>query len=172
MTGLREQLAGGDRRSIGKSNLVVQKVIADRRRLAEIIGGLTHDDPMIRMRCADVAEKVTKTHPEWLQPFKRAILAVASLNGEQEVCWHVAQMLPRLRLTPHERRTAVRLLFGYLNDKSRIVKTCAWQALSDFAENDPELSARLLPRLRKAGRTGSPAVRARAKRLIAALAQK
>jgi len=172
MTSLLGQLVGGDRRSIGKSDLVVQQVIADRARLADIFGGFTDDDPLIRMRCADVAEKVTKLRPEWLQPYKRQILAVVSHSAEQEVRWHVAQMLPRLRLTPTERHKAATILFGYLEDKSRIVKTFALQALTDLAHDDPDLRRRVLPLLRNACRTGSPAVRARAKKLIEALARK
>jgi hypothetical protein len=63
---LTGQLRGGDRRSIGKSNIVVGRIVRDPARFAGIIDGLTDDDPLVRMRCADVAEKVSLLHPDWL----------------------------------------------------------------------------------------------------------
>lgn len=60
MSAFLDQLAGGDRRSISTSGIVVQQVPADPSKLVEIIAGLSTADPLVRMRCADVAE----THPE------------------------------------------------------------------------------------------------------------
>lgn len=96
MNKLMQQLAGGDRRSIGRSNAVVGKVLKEPGRFAEIIDGMTHSDLLIRMRCADVAEKVSARHPEWLQCYKRRLLGLAASATEQELRWHLAQMLPRL----------------------------------------------------------------------------
>ena len=55
---LLEQLAGGDRRSIGRSNEVVATVLADPELLSVLFSGLDHDDPLIRMRAADAREKI------------------------------------------------------------------------------------------------------------------
>jgi hypothetical protein len=134
--------------------------------LGDVIGGFTHEDPLIRMRCADVAEKVSVVHPEWLQPHKEALLSLASMVQEKEVRWHMALMLPRLQLSAVERRKAVALLFEYLDDQSRIVKTWSMQALFQLSEGDPKLRARVTPILRDAVRNGSPAERSRAKKLL------
>jgi hypothetical protein len=125
MTGLLAHLAGGDRRSIGQSDQVAQHVLGHPKKFAEIVGGLSIDDPLIRMRCADVAEKVSRVQPEWLQAHKAALLDLAMRTTQQELRWHLAQMLPRLRLSKKERRGTVAVMFEYLNDKSQIVKTFA-----------------------------------------------
>jgi HEAT repeat protein len=52
---------------------------------------------------------------------------------QKEVRWHVAQLLPRLALTPRQQTQAVALLRGLLDDGSRIVRTFAMQALADLA---------------------------------------
>jgi len=169
MSTLARALAGGDRRSIGKSSSVVRRVLREPERFVEIIDGLCDDDPLVRMRCADVAEKVSLKRPEWLRPHKRRLLALAAHVAEQELRWHLAQMLPRLDLDRSERRRAEALMRGYLDDKSRIAQTFALQALADLAIGDAALRRRLLPLIEQLARTGSPAVRARARKLIGAL---
>ena len=134
-----------------------------------MVRGLTHDDPVIRMRCADVAEKVSVAHPEWLKRHKQALLSFASTVQEKEVRWHMAQMIPRLELSPSEKRRAVALLFKYLEDGSQIVKTFSMQALFEMSAADAKLRARVIPILNDAVRNGSPAVRSRAKKLLTAI---
>jgi hypothetical protein len=164
-----QELAGGDRRSIGKADRVVEQVFKTPALLGDVILGFTHIDPVIRMRCADVAEKVSAAHPDWLDPYKQALLSFASTVQEKEVRWHMAQMLPRLELSPSEKRRVVALLFKYLEDSSQIVKTFSMQALFDMSENDAKLRARVIPMLREAVRKGSPAARSRAKKLLTAI---
>jgi len=166
MSAFVRALAGGDRRSIGKANSVVRAVLREPQRFAEIIDGLSDDDPLARMRCADVAEKVSLQHPEWLRPYKRRLLALADRAAEQELRWHLAQMLPRLDLDRTQRRRAAAIMRGYLHDKSRIVQTFALQALADLATTDAALRRSVRPLIETLARTGSPAVRARARKLI------
>jgi len=165
---LRE-LEGRDRRSIGKADRIVERILETPALFADVVRGFSHVDPVIRMRCADVAEKVSSVHPEWLEPHKQALLSFASTVQEKEVRWHMAQMLPRLEFSPSERRRVVALLFSYLEDASQIVKTFSMQALFDMSENDARLRARVIPILREAVRKGSPAARSRAKKLLTAI---
>jgi hypothetical protein len=159
-------LAGGDRRSIGKADRIVTLILKTPALFEDVVAGFSHHNPVIRMRCADVAEKVSAAHPEWLQPHKEALLSFASTVQEKEVRWHMAQMFPRLQLSAMERRRAVALLFEYLDDQSRIVKTFSMQALFQMSEGDSKLRARVIPILRDAVRKGSPAARSRAKKLL------
>jgi hypothetical protein len=94
------KLTGGDRRSIGKANLVVREVIADPQRVTEIIHGMSNDDRLVRMRCGDVAEKLSRRSPEWIGPHANTLLVLASNATEKEMRWHLAQILPRLKLDP------------------------------------------------------------------------
>jgi hypothetical protein len=54
-----KMLAGGDRRSIGRSNEVVDLVLREPKLIDIRFSGMRLNDPLIRMRCADAAEKVT-----------------------------------------------------------------------------------------------------------------
>jgi HEAT repeat protein len=167
---LLEMLTGGDRRSIGRANQVAALVLGDSSLLGSLVEGLENDDALVRMRAADALEKVTIEHPEWLTPYKQRLLRIAAAATQQEVRWHMAQLLPRLALTPIQRRGAVRLLMQYRSDASSIVRTFALQALVELSPGDEQLRRKVVALLRSALRSGTPALRSRARRLLRRIA--
>lgn len=167
--GILEQLEGGDRRSIGRADDVAAVVLADPSLFDDVFRGVLVDNPLVRMRAADVVEKVTARRPDLLQPYLALLLGDIASIQQQEVRWHVAQILPRLDLNGDERARGVELLVGYLGDASRIVTVCAMQALAEFAQQDETLKPRVVPIIANFARTGSPAVRARGNKLLARL---
>ena len=164
---LLNKLRGGDRRSIGKVDEVVDQVLSADALFNELIKGLQVDDPLIRMRSADAVEKVTRAKPELLKSHKRILIQLAAESGQQEVRWHMAQILPRLPLTPGDRLTVVDTLYAYLNDKSKIVVTFALQALADLAVKDKHLQPGVIRVLEEFTKTGSPAIKNRGRKLLA-----
>lgn len=160
------KLEGGDRRSIGRVDEVVADVLADPPLFDPLFRGMLSDDPIIRMRSADAVEKITLEHPQYLQPFKTDLIRQVARSEQQEVRWHVAQMLPRLDLDGDEHRAVVGILLGYLEDQSKIVKTSSMQALADLAESDWELRRQVIPLLENLVEIGSPAMRSRGRKLL------
>ena len=75
-------------------------------------------------------------------------------------------MIPRLRLTAKERGVAVDILFDYLRDGSSIVKTFAMNGLATLAKADLSLRAKILPLLEELAEVGTPAMRARGRKLL------
>ena len=167
-TPLLNQLTGSDRRSIGRANEVAATVLANSESLVELVPGLEHDDPLIRMRAADVLVKVGEQRPELLRPFKAQVLR-AMASTQQEVRWHVAQMLAWLELTPGERDAAAATLVGYLDDRSAIVRVFALQALADLAATDARFRPLAREHVEAAQKSDSAAVRNRARKLLTRL---
>jgi HEAT repeat protein len=167
-------LAGGDRRSTGRSAEVVAAVIANPGLFPDLFAGLSDGDRVVRMRAADAVEKVTREKSELLQPWKKQLLREIAALDDKEMRWHVAQMIPRLALSPHEQSAAVRTLVGYLSDGSSIVRTCSMQALADLADAHPRLRRQVDPLIEQLTRSGSPAMRSRGRKLLtrAALRQR
>jgi hypothetical protein len=163
---ISRMLQGGDRRSIGNSNRVVAAVLQNPTRLAELIECLWNDDSVIRMRAADAAEKVSLRRPELLAPFKAELLGLAEEAIQAELRWHLALMLPRLPITSSERRRAWNRMQSYLDDRSSIVKTCAIQAMAELAKGDGALEPRIIDLLERACRSGTPAMKARSRKLL------
>ena len=163
------KLQGGDRRSIGKVAEVVDQVLGSAALFEELVNGLLVNDPVIRMRAADAVEKVTRVKPELLTAHKKILIRLAGDTDQQEVRWHMAQILPRLTLKPADRKIIVDVLYAYLNDKSKIVVTFALQALADFAAEDNDLKSRVIRILEEFNETGSPAIKSRSRKLLTML---
>jgi len=166
---LLQKLAGVDRRSIGKSNEAVAEILADPNLFGVLFNGMLSDDPVLRMRCADTVERISAQHPEYLRPYKKKLLQQVAGIEQQEVRWHAAQLFSRVALSAKERLAVVDILAEYLKDESKIVKTFSMQALADIAAQDETLRAPIIKQLEKLTRTGSPAMKARGKKLLAKL---
>ena len=134
------KLKGGDRRSLGNSEELVSEIFDNPALFEDLFVALSDSDPVVRVRASDVMEKVSRTSPHLLQKWKLALLELARLNKDKEVRWHIAQMIPRLRLTPSERDEAVQILMTYLRDSSSIVKTFSMQALADLGRFDEPIN--------------------------------
>lgn len=169
MADLVEMLGGGDRRSIGRVPEVVEMATGNPSFVADLVLALFRDDEIVRMRAADALEKLSAEEPHILQPHKRELMELGRTADQQEVRWHLAQMLPRLPLSRSERRELVDLFLRYLQDKSRIVRTFALQALADLAREDPSLREEVLRTVEAAASKGPPSVQSRARKLLSEL---
>lgn len=74
MSEIIEKLRGGDLRFIGKSDGVVSDILENPELFGEVFEGMVSDDAIIRMRSADVIEKVSRLHPEYLKPYKERLI--------------------------------------------------------------------------------------------------
>ena len=164
------KLEGRDRRSIGRSNEVVADVTANPTLFSALFSGLQSDDAVLRARAADAVEKITARRPEYLRRYKAQFIGPLARVNQKEVRWHVAQMLPRVQWNDKERQRVLEILMDYLNDDSSLVKTFTMQALADLASEDPEAIPQILPHLQELTIVGTPAMRARGRKLLAALA--
>lgn len=159
-------LKGSDHRSIGRANEVACLVLKEPRRFRELIKCLWDDDAIVRMRAADAAEKVSAQKPRLLDRYKPQLLGLLPEAEQIELRWHLAAMVPRLRLTPAERHRAAAALQRYLEDSSSTVRTFALQALADLSQNDAALRSKVKQLLEEAVQSGTPAMLARARHLL------
>ena len=87
-------------------NSVVKRALRDPAGFPEIMDRLFYRDSLVRMCCADVAKKISRVHPEWLQLYKRKLFDLAHSSAQLEVRWHLAQM--RLERLPRSGIPAMR----------------------------------------------------------------
>lgn len=166
MTQLLNRLRQGDMRTTGAADSVVSLIGNNQARFDEVFAGLTDPDPGLRMRVADVLEKASEQFPQLLQSH-RAELLDAGASTQQEVQWHIAQMIPRLTaLNANELHTVSAILERYFDrSTSKIVRVCSLQAMHDLARHYTSLvpSAK---RMRAAAlQSTSPSLVARARQL-------
>ena len=132
----------------------------------KLIVGLWSKDPLVRMRAADAAEKITRRNPELLTPYRKELLGLLGETVDQELRWHLSVMVPRLSLNSNERKRAISLLNSYMQDRSSIVKAFALQGLADLARDDASIRSTVIEILREATRSGTPAMKARSRKLL------
>ena len=118
------------------------------------------------MRSADAVEKASRASPSLLWPYKAQLLGQVAAIEQQEVKWHLLQMLPRLDLSKSEREAAFLLAEHALRHESRIVQAEALSSLFGLADADPDLNERARGFATRAAASGTPALRARARKLL------
>lgn len=124
-------------------------------------------DPIIRMRAADALEKSSRVHPAILMPHKNELLGEIAENPQQEVRWHLLQMLSRLQLSSAERTKALEIAIGSLHHHSRIVVAEALSALFRLSADEAEYMELAKEQAHRLSSSPFAAVRSRAKRLLA-----
>ncbi len=167
MLTIYDLLKGNDLRSIGKSNEVVDLVTSDPALFEEVFNGIFHEDKVIRARCADAVEKVSRKFPEYIQKRKSVILKNLKAYNQKEVIWHIASMLGVLKLTPKENKTVTEQLYKWLESSdSIIVKVMCMQTLSDFAMRNKKLIKSVRDEIERQMITGAPAIKARGRHIL------
>lgn len=166
MPTIRSMLTGGDRRSIGRANAVVKLIERSPSRIREAVKCLWDSDPLVAMRAADALEKISRKSAASLRPLKENLLGLAAETSQQELRWHLAVIVPRLRLTRVECDRFEEILHNYLQDRSSIVKTFAMQGLCDLLDQNPEMRERTTDLSRSLTRKGTAAMRARGRHLL------
>ena len=122
MSTILEKLRGGDLRSIGRANEVAQEIEDNPALFESVFEGLADDDAVIRMRSADVIEKASQIKPELLSGYIQQVISILATATQQEVCWHMAQVAPRLKCNESEENEIIGSLKRYLLHKSKIVQ--------------------------------------------------
>ena len=164
---IREVLNGGDLRSVGRADEVVEFVGNDPGRFSELMTGLTDARPVVRMRSADAMEKVTRRHPELLEAHQSSLFEQLHIATQQEARWHLAQLMPRLTWTEQETADIVHVLIGWIDtESSAIVIVNSLQAIFDLSVVHPQHCDELKALLESQLEAGSPAVKSRSKKLL------
>lgn len=172
MANILDKLRGGDLRSIGRANEVAQEIENNFALFGPVFGGLYDSDPVVRMRSADAIEKVTKGKPELLSGYSSQIISILSSVEQQEVCWHMAQVAPRLEYTAEEEDQIIEILKRYLLHKSKIVRVSAMESLAIIAKKNCSILDEVIKTIIKQTENGSPAIQSRGRKLLQRLKRK
>lgn len=161
-------LSGGDRRSTAGADAVAE-LAGEPDAFADLWPLLAHPDPLVRMRAAEAAAKVTRERPALLAPFADDLLSGRLEDEARELTWNLLPMAAQLAL---EADQAARLMRrcedAVLNHPNHVVQAEALSAAFTLAERDRRLVARVRCLAREAARSPSHALAARARQLLGA----
>jgi HEAT repeat protein len=163
-TEILKKLAGGDPDATFPVVIVSEEVEANPALLDDIFKGTISPDPLVKMRSTQVIGRVAWHHPDYLIPYNARLIEVLSKAKERQYRRNLIRLFPRLHLTVPEKERANEILRSFLKDKNVTVIIAAFEAMIELAGDDPAKQVKLLPMLDEMTRTGSPAVRVRARK--------
>lgn len=158
--------SGGDMRSPKGAKEVCDYLIYHPNETKVLIEILNWQDALLKMRAADCLELLSRENITQVQAFKSQILEIAKNEDQQEVCWHMAQIIPRLDLEIEEINQMIMVFENYLAHKSKIVVTFAMSALYELSAKNPALRAKLPSIIENLMKNGSGAIKARGKKIL------
>jgi hypothetical protein len=139
---------------------------------AELVRALRDKDKAVVERTARTLKKISEADAAAFYAWRKALLAEALRAADVRVQWNLSIILGRLPLKGADKALAVELMFERLSDKSGLNRTMALQALMDLSVDDSALRARLSPVVTEFIEHGTPAMKARARKLMQKLVDK
>ena len=133
---------------------------------SELVGLLRDKDKAVVERAARTLKKIAERDGGLLYAWRKKLLQEAFRAVDVRVQWNLTIVLGKLPLKGADKALAVELMFERLRDKSGLNRTMAMQGLMDLSEGDAALRARVMPIVAEALEGGTPAMRARARKLI------
>ena len=166
MPSFEQILTGGDLRSIGRSNAIIAD-INSQENFDQLFKLLFHTDRIVVMRAADVVEKVTIKHPQYLVSHSKEVVDLCNVAENKEFKWHLALLLSRLHLKNREFKKAWDLLALWAKDKtnSRIVRVNAIQGLFELVSQKSSFAQHLKKILSEIEIENIPSINARIKKI-------
>jgi len=133
---------------------------------ASLVRALASRDKAEAEQAARTLKKISEADRTALLPLRKQLLREAFRAQDVRVQWNLTIVIGRLPLAGRDKAVAIELMFERLSDRSGLNRTLALQGLMDLSEDDAALRARVLPFVRKALEDGTPAMQARARRLL------
>jgi hypothetical protein len=132
----------------------------------ELVLRLRDKDKAVAERAARTLKKISEADAAALYAWRKALLAEAFRAKDVRVQWNLSIVLGRLPLKGADKALTVDLMFARLLDPSGLNRTFAMQALMDLSANDANLRARVVQIVTESLEHGTPAMRARARKLL------
>jgi hypothetical protein len=166
MASLKDKISGGTRTSVGNADTVIQAFLKNPSGLSEVYDLFLDSDPVVAMRSSYIAMRIAEQNPDSVKPFTKDLLKNLERYTQQEVRWHIPQLLVHLDLTKAQKRRAYEVIMNWAEtDKSKIVGYYGFQAAADFAETDEVLLQDFIPRIKAANKTGAKSIQNRCKKI-------
>lgn len=146
---------------------LVEIAASDPLILSEIMRGVLHEEPSIKMQAAAMVEKVTRVRPLFLTPYKRILLNEISLIEQPEVRQQVAVLYGRVMWDEWELQQVVALLINWIEMQEDVGSVInAMQSLHKLATQKEWIYSKYVKCLQKALDHTNLSVKSLAQRLL------
>ncbi len=166
MNAFEQLLAGGDLRTIGNSNRVVG-LVQNQKDFDELFALMFNASRLVVMRAADAVEKITIHFPQYLAKHKTEIFALSKTVKNKELQWHLALILPRIKMDGDEFNFAWGTLMTWAKDQnnSKIVRVNSIQALFELDKQNKKFAKDFHQLIGELEKENIPSINARVKKI-------
>jgi hypothetical protein len=165
-------LAGGHPNSLGRTEDVVDLVLADPLRIEELLDCYGSDDEVVRLRVSSSLKRLSRRNPDLVTSRLDRYLDEVEALDQPSARWTLSQISREMepRLSKAQRARAESLMKQNLTDsRDWIVLAQTTETLGQWATTDPGLRDWLLPRLEDLTRDPRKSVSGKAQRMLASL---
>lgn len=162
-------LTGGHPNSLGQTVEVVDLVLADQARLADLYACYFSKDEVVRLRVSSAMKRITTAHPEWAMPFMDGLQSEIAAIDQASTQWTLALLfdLTKKLLSPSQQRRAIEIMKKNIEiHHDWIVLNTSMQVLFEWSAEDPKLSKWLAPQLKRLQADSRKSVAKRAAKLL------
>lgn len=167
MQSMQVLLDGGDLRSLEKSSELIRE-ITTQKDFDRLFKFVFSGNRLVAMRAIDIVEKLLATKPLYIQSHKKEMFALIKANQHKEIKWHLALILPRIKLNKKEIGLVWQYLTAWSLDtfNSKIVRVNSVQGLFDLLKQEPLLKQDFLLTMQELEREQVPSINARIRILL------
>jgi hypothetical protein len=163
-------LTGGHPNSLGRTVEVVDAVLADQTRIAELYSCYFSEDEVVRLRVSSAMKRVTTEQPEWTMELMDELQSDVAAINQASTQWTLALLfdLTKSLQTAAQRDRSLEIMKGNLaSHDDWIVLNNAMQVLHEWSLDDRALAEWLAPHLDRLTHEPRKSVAARATKLLA-----
>lgn len=163
-------LTGGHPNSLGRTVEVVDVLLADRTRLAQLYSCYFSSDEVVRLRTSSAMKRVTAERPSWVMEFMDRLQHEVAAIDQASTQWTLAILfgLTKELQTAAQRVRSVQIMQQNLaHHDDWIVLNTTMQVLHGWSLDDPALAEWLRPHLERLTRDRRKSVAAKATKLLA-----
>jgi len=167
--GFEAMLTGGHPNSLGRTVEVVDIVLADRAKLADLYQCYFSSDEVVRLRVSSAMKRVTIARPDWTMDFMDGLQSDIAAIDQASTQWTLALLFDLTKDLQSEKQLSRSLEIMKRNLAEHddwIVLNNSMQVLFDWSKGDPELAKWLKPQLERLQGETRKSVAGRAKKLL------
>lgn len=167
-----QMLTGGHPNSLGRTLEIVETVLSDHARLADLYDCCLNEDEIVRLRALNGIRRVFNAEPKWFDAYVERFLTEIAAIDQASAKWTVAQLALELqgRLSADQRRRATEIVIEFLHTQDDwIALNMSMKTLQHWARTDQSYAARVERRVRELASDRRRSVANGARKLLNAL---
>ena len=145
-------LTGGHPNSLGRTEEVVDQILADETRLDELYQCYFSSDEVVRLRVSSAFKRITAKHPQWTMKFMDGFLSQIADIDQASTQWTLAILFDQTKslMSSQQKAKALDIMKRNLaGHHDWIVLNTTMNVLANWAKRDPDLAQWMLAHLRR-----------------------